>query len=91
MLVKFFHTPKPKEFKYIPHYYDERKERLEQLRQAHDDLNREDTEYKKVLRAKLKRNWSIRASDARRERSSSIRLALILIALLGITYWILMG
>jgi hypothetical protein len=91
MLIKFFHTPKPKEFKYIPHYYDERKERLEQLKQAHSDLNREDAEYNKVLRAKIKRSWSKRSSDAKRERSSSIRLVLILIALLGITYWILMG
>lgn len=91
MLIKFVHTPKPKEFKYIPHYYDERKERLEQLRHAHEDINREDSEYKKVLRAKIKRNWSQRSSDARRERSSTIRLVLILIALLGITYWILLG
>ena len=89
MALKFFHIPKPKQFSYKPQYYDERKDEIYRLKQEHGLVNDEEGDYKAELKYKLQRNWRKRSSDSKRERSSSIRLVLILIALLALTYYFL--
>lgn len=90
MAPKFFHIPKPKQFTYRPHYYDERKEELYRLKKKHGIIDGDTQGYKYELRDKLQRNWRKRSADARREKSSTIRLIIILIVLLGLTYYFLL-
>ena len=90
MAISFFHLPKPKRFKYLPHYYDERKEELDRLKKEHGIIDDKSGDYKQELKGKLQRNWRKRSSDAKRERSSSIRLILILVALIALAYFFLL-
>ncbi|HON17742.1 MAG TPA: hypothetical protein PK990_01075 [Salinivirgaceae bacterium] len=83
---KLFHLPRPKQFNYIPRYYDPEKDRLEQRKK---EIARERGEYVAgagihgAFRQRLK---SKRASD----RNSMIRLIVIISALLLLFYWLLM-
>ena len=88
MIIKFFHTPKPRKFKYNPHYYDERKEELNRLKKEYGIIKDDGSEdYRARLRQKIESNWRRRRVTSSRERSSSIRLVLILAALMLLAYW----
>lgn len=56
-----FRTPKPKEFKYTPRYYDEKKERLER-RKAELGMKSELTERER-LRAEISGKWKRRNTN----------------------------
>jgi len=87
-----FSTPKPRQFNYRPLYYDERKERLEKMKaqaEAEVALEKKAANYiglqKGFLtdrRAKSKKNY------ASHKKASALRFLIILIAILGILYFI---
>ena len=83
---------KPKQFHYQPRYYDERKERLEQMKaraqaelaEGKREIGSIGTLHKGFLserRANSKHRYSL-------ERKSALRFFIILLAILGITYFI---
>lgn len=87
--MRLFGSPrgvKPREFNYIPQYYDERKERLEDLLKEADPNDEEST---KAMKARIKMGFSSRpyyydklntASKVRRK--SNIRTLIIVLILL---------
>ncbi len=87
----FFRTPKPKGFHYKPLYYNERKERIEQLKKEldsekinQDKLNREE------LRIRLNSNFKrLRNTRSSPTSGQNIRLLVILFALIAL-FWYLM-
>ncbi|HLV62013.1 hypothetical protein [Galbibacter sp.] len=86
-LPSLFKTQKPKAFNYKPRYYDERKERLEALKNRKE--SRSDEEYFQGYRPKgFKDNWkATRKSSA--DKNSRLRFIVILILLLLFAWYAL--
>lgn len=83
MAFKIFHRPKPRQFHYNPLYYNEQKEKIEQLKQQM--AGNTAGEYKKYeFKSQLQSKW--RRESRRNSQTSNIRLVLIILALLLITY-----
>lgn len=91
-LFKFFHTPKPRQYRYKPQYYDQQKEELqERLRKIKDSEDLKDPEAAKLrisrsFRQKFRQDNDLRKKQARR---SNIRLALTIVFLFVISYLLL--
>ena len=89
-----FKTQKPKQFSYRPMYYDERKERLEQMKaraEAELAADKKEAGYtgglQKGFLTERRANSKMRHTSL--EKISSLRFFIILLALLGILYWIM--
>jgi hypothetical protein len=95
-LAPFFKLFKNKSFNYTPRYYDERKEELEKrIAQIKKEMGvTDDSEKAKVIEkaysVDIKGKMRSRFRPARRSdsRKSSIRLLIILIVLMAISYFI---
>ena len=75
-------------FDYKPRYYDERKERLQQLEEKYKKGDHpEDTPSIRLTKNNLKNNW-VKNKRSATDRSSNIRLALIIAILVGIVAYI---
>ena len=78
MNIVFFRRPKPKQFNYIPRYYDPVKEEMEKRRKELGLLSEGDPHER--LRAEMRRKW--RAEGARRaDRKNTIRVIMYLFLL----------
>lgn len=91
MAIKFFHTPKNKEFKFKPRYYDEQKEELDKrVEQIKKEMGISDDETKPYV-SKIKRGEmrGYLKKNVERKRRSTLRLVIILLALLAIVYFLL--
>jgi hypothetical protein len=94
MALVNFNTPKPRPFRYYPRYYDERKERLEEMKAkakaelAAEKNRAEATGYTGNLqRGFLAENRANSKLYRRKlEQRSALRFLIILIVLLGIFY-----
>lgn len=88
----FFRTPKPKGFSYKPLYYDESKERIENLKkqlQATGSSGSEEVD-REALRIQLRNNIQrLRHTKPISSSMQNIRLLLILIALLFLFWYLL--
>ncbi len=60
----FFKRPKPKQFNYIPRYYDPVKEELEERKRRLGLLS--DGDHKERMRAEIRRKWRVEKSPASR-------------------------
>ena len=84
-----FNTAKPKQFRYRPLYYDERKERLDKMKARAEAENegKSYTSLEKGFLAESRANSKLRRAEL---QSASmwrvLRLLIILIIILGITY-----
>jgi hypothetical protein len=90
MAIRFFYLPRGKQFNYVPRYYDERKERLEQRKKAIDQelaLERGEKPGKYVSNIRGQMRGYIKKAK-RQKRQSNIRLLIILLFLFGLTYFI---
>lgn len=85
-LPSVFKHSGPRSFNFKPRYYDERKERIEELKKKYE--GREVPVYSESLRARINDNW--RAERTKSERSSNMRLVAIIGILFLIAYLILM-
>ncbi|HAN19934.1 MAG: hypothetical protein A2X13_11055 [Bacteroidetes bacterium GWC2_33_15] len=90
MALKFFHTPKSKQFNYKPRYYDERKEELEnRINQIKKEMGKEDlSDSEKPYTSNIK--GQIRRSGKRTKVSkdkSNLRLILIIVILFALIYF----
>ena len=77
-------------FDYKPRYYDERKERLEKLKNKYLNIDNEHIEKFKpsLIKSGLKTDWQ-RSKHIAHDRKSNLRLALIIVILVGIFAYIL--
>ncbi len=97
MLGRFFKLPRIKRFEYKPRYYDERKEALEyRIRQIKLEMGIEDDDpdagkYVKEMHA-VRIKGQMRSNFKKNRRSvrrSNVRLLIILLALLALSYYII--
>lgn len=95
MAILNFNTPKPRQFRYRPMYYDERKERLEKMKaQAEAEAEKNtisgETTYAGLQKGFLaERRANSKFHKTSLEKKSAFRFLIILIALLGLLYWIM--
>lgn len=90
MFGNFFKPRTHYDFNYKPRYYDERKERIEQLEKKYRDENSSDSsEIQRIRLTKnnLKLDW-IRTKKSTADRNTAIRLAIIITILVGILAYI---
>jgi len=94
MAIFNFNVPKPRQFNYHPRYYDERKERLARMRaQAEAELAAEKKATVGYTRS-LQRGFlaenrvNSKLHRGKLEQRSAVRFFIILVALLGILYFI---
>jgi hypothetical protein len=91
MALKFFHTPKNRQFSFKPRYYDEQKEDLEnrinQIKRelGQNDPNNDKKEYSANIKRRMKGTLR-RSHDA--QQKSNIRLILIIIVLSLVAYYV---
>ena len=94
MAIINFNVPRPRQFNYHPRYYDERRERLAQMRaRAEAELAAEKKAAAgyagKLQRGFLSENRTNSKLHRRKhEQKSALRFFIILVALLGILYLI---
>ena len=86
MRISFFPRRKPKKFNYNPIYFDESKERIENLKNAHNKGNQK-KEYKRILG--FKDRWTGKQSRSTLNKKSNLRLIIILAILFFLSYWML--
>lgn len=86
-LPSFFKTYKPKEFNYIPRYYDPRKEELEErIRRIEREMGDDKVEaYRPTIRRGQMRNY-FRRRERKVQKRSNLRLIIILLVLFFIAY-----
>lgn len=77
-------------FNYKPRYYDERKERLRNLEKKYHNPDGSDTEFSKISLTKnnLRNDW-VKNKRSATDRSTNLRLAIIIAILVGIAAYIL--
>ncbi len=97
MKFTFFRTQRPRQFRHIPIYYDERQEQFEEMKRragvdTHEGEVKEGEPQKhKYVKGELKARWTINRTDMVKEesRKKNIRLIVIIGVLLYIAYRIL--
>lgn len=92
MRITFFRTGRPKQFNYIPRYYDEQKEKAEDRQKRIErelGIEQEGGSYRPTLRKGI----MTEKMNARRkaQRYSSIRLLVIIAILVLLTLYLLSG
>jgi hypothetical protein len=76
-------------FDYKPRYYDERKERLEKLKKQYENVDDNDEDFKpSLIKSGLKTDWQ-RSKHLAHDKKANLRLALIIVILVGIFAYIL--
>tara|TARA_R110002111_G_scaffold894_3_gene6519 strand:+ start:116 stop:403 length:288 start_codon:yes stop_codon:yes gene_type:complete len=84
MFSTFFKLNKNKKYNYTPRYYDERKERLDNLKKKHG-LIKDDNEGKRFNRTNFRNEWS-QNSKIQSNKNYRIRFLVILAFLLLAAY-----
>ena len=87
MFGKLFKPRSHYVFDYKPRYYDERKERLKNKHQSAKDQSKATTKIR-LTKNNLKNDW-IRNKRSATDRSTNLRLALIIAILVGLVAYIL--
>jgi hypothetical protein len=92
MAIKFSHTPKNKQFKFSPRYYDEQKEELTKRIQTIkkemgvEDIKDSDKPYTPNIKGQMRGYFN---KNVEQKRKSTMRLVVILIVLFAIVYFLL--
>ncbi|MDO9276499.1 MAG: hypothetical protein Q7T92_13250 [Lutibacter sp.] len=89
MFGKLFKPSSHFVYNYKPRYYDERKERLRNLENKYHNQNENDTEIPKISLSKnnLRNDW-VKNKRSATNRSTNLRLALIIAILVAIVAYI---
>ncbi|NEW79659.1 MAG: hypothetical protein GZ086_09625 [Gelidibacter sp.] len=90
MFGKLFKPSSHYVFNYKPRYYDERNERLRNLKKKYHNPDGNDIEISRINLTKnnLKNDW-VKNKRSATNRATNIRLAIIITILVGITAYIL--
>ena len=84
MKVTFFRTPKPKQFKYPPRYYDAEKERWDQ-RKKELGLSDEKADFK----SQLSTNWKrFKKDDHKRKKKAQVSVLVYLLIAAILIYFV---
>ncbi|MBN1118082.1 MAG: hypothetical protein JXA77_12800 [Bacteroidales bacterium] len=89
MRITFFKTPRPKEFNYIPRYYDEQKEAAEERQKRIEQelgIHNQNAYRPNISRGSMARKFAEKRSS---NRKSSFRLIIIIAILSLLAYYIL--
>lgn len=84
MQIVFFKTAKPRRFDYKPRYYDEEKERMEELRRI---SNGEGEQRKADLKTEISRRWHT-ADRKNRNTARGINLFVYLLIAVLLVYFV---
>lgn len=90
--IRFMKVNKRKSFSYTPRYYDERKERIQKIKDSYKDdadVDSSTVNRQAQLREKLQTSWQLNKTYSKKTRAANIRLILIFAALLLGAYYIL--
>lgn len=90
--IRFMKVNKNKSFNYTPRYYDERKERIQKIKDSYsedDDVDSTTAERQARMREKLQSSWQLGETYSKSSKAANIRLILIFAALLLGAYYIL--
>ena len=88
MFGKFFKPRSHYVFDYKPRYYDERKERLQKLEEKyHGNKEVSDTPRIRISKNNLRNEW-VKNKRSATDRSSNLRLAIIIAILVGIVAYL---
>jgi (p)ppGpp synthase/HD superfamily hydrolase len=85
-LISFFKTPKPKQFNYIPRYYDQRKEEMEERKKRIAQelgLDNNSNNYITNIKGKMRHIYQLKKNESRK---SNFRILIILIFLMLLLY-----
>ncbi|MFA5573890.1 MAG: hypothetical protein WC994_02420 [Brumimicrobium sp.] len=89
--IRFMKVNKHKTFNYTPRYYDERKEKIQKIKEKYknlEDISGE--ERKSILRENIRSSWSeAHSAQSKSSKSANIRLIIILLGLLLLASYIL--
>ena len=88
MFFSAFKSRKHYVFDYKPRYYDERKERIENLKKKYSGGNDTDSTRITFSKSNLRNEWS-KAKKPAVDRRTTLRLAIIITILVGIATYIL--
>ncbi len=91
MALKFFHTPKNKQFNFQPRYYNEEKEELEKrIQKIKREMGVEDDDTVKPYTPNIKGQMrGYFRKNIEQKRKSTVRLVVILIVLFALVYFLL--
>tara|TARA_B100000378_G_C17888896_1_gene358447 strand:- start:139 stop:426 length:288 start_codon:yes stop_codon:yes gene_type:complete len=88
-LPSVFKLHKAKPFEFTPRFYDERRERLEEIRKKYEAEGKSTDSMRTLERGSLKSEWGNKESRSAKVGSSNRMLLIIVIALFALTYLIL--
>ncbi len=88
MRIVAFRTPKPKPFSYKPRFYDEKKERLENLRKKYENNNSGEG-ISPDFRERLRASWKIK--EKRTGNISKVTLLIYAALVAFILYYIFLS
>lgn len=92
MAIRFLHTPKNKQFKFKPRYYNEQQEELEtRVKQIKKEMGVSEDDPKKPYVSSI-RKGEMRGyfkKNVEQKRKSTLRFVIILIILFAIVYFLL--
>lgn len=93
-LPRFFRTYKPKQFNFIPRFYDERKEELQnRIKNIEAEMGKslQTPDEKQIYRPQIERGSMRRKyiEQKKIERSSTIRVLVIVAILLALAYYLI--
>ncbi len=95
MKIKFLNkTTQPKQFRYTPMYYDERKERIEEKKEYYrklDEGDESDADRVNAFRSNLRNEWTRTEVRQSHFRASNLRILLLIGILLALGYFIFNG
>jgi hypothetical protein len=87
-------TTNNKRFDYSPMHYDERKERLELKKKEYQAFEKgeiTDEDRKKILRLNMQNSWSRSQDKQKIQKTSNIRILILIGVLLALGYFIFNG
>ncbi|TVR79800.1 MAG: hypothetical protein EA409_08710 [Saprospirales bacterium] len=90
-MQSFFKTPKNNSFQYIPRFYDERKEELEDFRNQYDEEQDPERIKERVIRKMRSRYYSRGKYAKKANRKSGAMVFLIALILLALAVLVLVG
>lgn len=87
--IRFMKVNRNRRFNYTPRYYDERKERIENLKKLYGEGEEGKSEIQReLLRDQMKRSWTNNSNLAKQKRAANLRLIIILALILLAVYLI---
>jgi hypothetical protein len=91
--IRFMKVNQHKRYDYTPRYYDERKERLKAMialyeKDESDEFDKDSAQYRARIKQRMEQSWSLQTVHSTQSKAANIRLIVILVILIAVTYFI---